>query len=71
MSEKISILEGYAPEEDFAAANHINPRTVARYRNQPDGLPYVKWAGRVYIHVLGARDWLAKRTIRRNQRRGA
>jgi hypothetical protein len=71
MSKTISILDGFVPEEDFAEAHNVNPRTVARYRNQPDGLPYVKWAGRVYIHVLGARDWLAKRTIRRNQRRGA
>lgn len=71
MSETISILEGYASEEDFAAANDINPRTIARYRNQPDGLPYVKWAGRVYIDVDGAREWLAKRAIRRNQLRRA
>jgi hypothetical protein len=71
VSEKISILEGYASEEDFAAANHINPRTIARYRNQPDGLPHVKWAGRIYIDVAGARVWLEKRTIRRNPLRRA
>ena len=71
MSEAISILDGYVPEEDFAAAHDVNPRTVARYRNQPDGLPYVKWGGRVFIDVNGARKWLAKKTIRRNQRRRA
>jgi len=71
MSEAISILDGYVPEEDFAAAHDVNPRTVARYRNQPDGLPYVKWGGRVFIDVNGAREWLAKRTIRRNQLRRA
>jgi hypothetical protein len=71
MSQSISILDGYALEEEFAAANNINPRTVARYRNQPNGLPYVKWGGRVFINVDGARQWLAKRTIRRNQPRRA
>jgi hypothetical protein len=71
MSHSISILEGYVREEDFAAANEINVRTVARYRNQPDGLPHVKWGGRVFIDVAGAREWLAKQTIRRNQLRRA
>lgn len=71
MSEAISILDGYVPEEDFAAAHDVNPRTVARYRNQPNGLPYVKWGGRVFIDVNGAREWLGEKTIRRNQRRRA
>ena len=71
MSEAISILDGYVPEEDFAAAHDVNPRTVARYRNQPNGLPYVKWGGRVFIDVNGAREWLGKKTIRRNQLRRA
>jgi len=71
MSEAISILDGYVPEEDFAAAHDVNPRTVARYRNQPNGLPYVKWGGRVFIDVNGAREWLGEKTIRRNQLRRA
>jgi hypothetical protein len=71
MTEAISILDGYVPEEDFAATHGVNPRTIARYRNQPDGMPYVKWGGRVYIPIQEAREWLRKRTVRRNQRRGA
>jgi hypothetical protein len=71
MSETISILDGFVPEEDFAEAHNVNPRTVARYRNQPGGMPYVKFGGRIYIDVAGARMWLEKRTIRRNPLRRA
>ena len=68
MSE-FGILDGFAPEEDFARDNGgLCRRTLARYRNQPDGLPYARWGGRVYIDVNAARDWLAKRATSRNQR---
>jgi hypothetical protein len=62
------ILAGYVPEEKFARDNNISRRTVAAYRNQPNGLPFARWAGRVYIPVDKARDYLAARTSHPNPR---
>ena len=66
------LLDGYQYEEDFCHENGpLSRRTCARYRNERDGLPYVMWGGRVYIHVEGARAWLARRTVSRNPSRRA
>ncbi|OKO69391.1 hypothetical protein AC629_41235 [Bradyrhizobium sp. NAS80.1] len=53
-----SILDGYITEVDFAVEAKISSRTVARYRSQPDGLPYLEFGGRIYIPIDGAREWL-------------
>ena len=64
------LLDGYEPEEDFCRENGpMARRTCARYRNEPDGLPYVMWAGKVYIHIEGARAFLERRTRRPNPAR--
>jgi hypothetical protein len=67
MTASCSILGDYAPEAEFAVANKINQRTVARYRQQ--GLPYQVWGGVVYIDLKGAREWFVTRTKRLNQPR--
>jgi hypothetical protein len=56
-----SILDGYAPEGEFARDNKLSPRTVAEYRKQPNGLPFVMWGGQVYIPIEQARQYLAAR----------
>lgn len=66
-----SILEGAAKESVFAAANNISQRTVARYRNQPDGLPFFIWGGEIYIPLEDAKVWLRSRVKRPNSRRRA
>lgn len=66
-----SILDGYMLESTFAANAKVSPRTIARYRNQPDGLPYVEFGGRIYIPIADARAWLSGRVKRPNQRRKA
>ena len=64
-----NILEAhYQLETDFAREHELNVATVRRYRNQPDGLPFARFGGKVYIHIPGAREWLAKR-IRHNSTR--
>jgi hypothetical protein len=67
----VSILDGSQPEKEFAQANNASQRTIARYRNQPDGLPYFEWCGRIYIPVEEARRWLESRVHRPNRRRVA
>ena len=71
MTDSLTILDGFAPEDEWAEANEITPRTCARYRNRPDGLPFVRFGGRVFIDVAGAREWLRKRIVRRNPTRRA
>ena len=42
----LNILEGYARPEDFGRENHISTKTIAKYRKQPNGLPYVLFANK-------------------------
>jgi hypothetical protein len=64
-----SILEGYVTERQFAEDHDISPRTVHRYRRQADGLPYVEFAGRIWINMPLARQWLDGRLRQANPRR--
>ena len=48
-----NILDEYELEAEFAAANGVHQRTVARARQQ--GMPFMEWGGRIWIHVPGAK----------------
>lgn len=65
----ISILDGYVTEQQFADSARISARTVARYRGQKDGLPFLEFGGRIYIPVEGARDWLKSKVKKPNTSR--
>ena len=69
MTPDARILDDYVEEAEFARANNISTRTSARYRNQPNGLPYLEWGGKIYIHLKGAREVVRARTKRRNPTR--
>jgi hypothetical protein len=61
----MNILDGeYQLEADWSRDHNVRPRTTMRYRKEPDGLPWVKFGGRVYIHLPGSREWLKRRTRR-------
>ena len=45
------------------------PRTLAKWRAQPDGLPFTKIGGKVLYHIPTVRDWLMQRMTRPNPRR--
>jgi hypothetical protein len=60
-----NILEDYTLEADFAAELGVSSHTVARYRKEPNGLPFAVFGGKIYIHLPGAREWMAKRIRRR------
>jgi hypothetical protein len=61
------LLEDFLDLEPFAAEVSRNPRTVRRWLDQADGLPYTRIGNRILIHVPTARDWLMRRM--RNQER--
>jgi hypothetical protein len=56
-----NILEDLLEIELFAAEVKRNPRTVRRWIDQPDGLPYTKLGNRILIHLPTAREWIMSR----------
>lgn len=67
--ESAKIIDEWATEDDFAAANNLTKRSVARLRAKKNGLPFRRFGKRVMIHVPTAREWLLKGLIRPNPER--
>jgi hypothetical protein len=63
------ILEGFLDIEPFAAQVERDPRTVRRWMDEVDGLPYTKIGNRRLIHIETARQWILSRIRRPNPRR--
>ena len=63
------LLNDFADLEPFAAEVKRDPRTVRRWLNQPDGLPYTRLGNRILIHIPTARKWMLDRIHRPNPRR--
>jgi hypothetical protein len=57
----LNLLDDYLDLEPFATQAGRDPRTIRRWMNEPNGLPYTKLGNRVLIHVPTARDWLQAR----------
>jgi hypothetical protein len=64
-----SLLDGYVDEPEASRQFEKHPRTLKRYRDQPDGLPHVKVGNRVLYRVEAVRGWLLARERRPNPRR--
>jgi hypothetical protein len=60
----------YELEEAWAARKKITRRTAKRYRDEPDGLPYLLWGNRVWIHKSLGEDYIRRRIKYPNRRRG-
>jgi hypothetical protein len=60
-----SILEDFQPQSAFAAEHGVSEHTIARYRKEPNGIPYALFGGKVHIYLPGAREWMARRIRRR------
>jgi len=63
-----NILSEYQLQAEAARAGRVSERTIARKRREPNGIPWMEWGGKVYVHRAGYRDYL-KRRIQRNGRR--
>jgi hypothetical protein len=70
MSESKLLADEFLYLEPFAVEVDRDPRTVRRWLNQPDGLPYTKLGNRILIHLPTAREWLIGRMRHPNRRRG-
>ena len=69
MSPKV--LDDFMDLVPFAAEVARDPRSVRRWMNQPNGLPYTRLGNRLLIHVPTAREWMLSRMRRPNPRAGA
>jgi hypothetical protein len=67
MSEN-NFLADYLDLEPFAEEVDRDPRTVRRWLNEPDGLPYTRIGNRILIHIPTAREWLFSRMHHRTRR---
>jgi hypothetical protein len=61
-----AFLDDYLDLEPFAAQAGRDPRTIRRWMDQKNGLPYTRIGNRLLIHLPTARDWLQSRMINRN-----
>jgi hypothetical protein len=55
------LLEDFLDLEPFAAEVARTPRTIRRWLDEPNGLPYTRAGNRILIHVPSAREWLMRR----------
>jgi hypothetical protein len=62
----IDLLEGFLDLEPFSKEVKRSPRTVRRWLDQRNGLPYTRFGNRILIHVPTARDWIFGRMRGRN-----
>jgi hypothetical protein len=61
-----NILEGYVSVAQIADDFKRKPRTILRWMDQTDGLPYVKLGRERLIHIETARQWMLGRLHRPN-----
>jgi hypothetical protein len=64
-----NFLADFLDLEPFAAEVERDPRTVRRWLNQPNGLPYTKLGNRILIHIPTARQWMLEKMRKPNPRR--
>lgn len=61
--------EHYPDREETARRLGCTPRTLAKYEKEPDGLPFVLWAGKKRYPWAEVPTWLERRVSRPNPRR--
>ena len=55
------LLSDFLDLEPFAKQVDRDPRTVRRWLDEPNGLPYSRIGNRILIHVPTAREWIFSR----------
>jgi hypothetical protein len=66
---KLEFLDDYEEIDDFAEQVERCTRTIKRWTEGPDGMPFVRLGNRFLIHVPSARAWLLARMRKPNRRR--
>jgi hypothetical protein len=63
------LFRDYVDLEQFAAAVGRDQRTIRRWMDEPNGLPFAQLGSRRLIHGPTAEQWLLKRVQSRNPER--
>jgi hypothetical protein len=71
LDSQSDLLDGYLDLEPFAKIVGRHPRSVRRWTQEPDGLPFTKIGSRVLIHVETAKAWIFGRMRQPNARRSS
>jgi hypothetical protein len=66
---EIAFLKDYLDLAAFASAVGRDERTVRRWMDEPEGLPFARLGGRRLVHGPTAEQWLLKRVRSRNRER--
>jgi hypothetical protein len=61
-----NILEGYIGVAQIAADFNKHPRTIHRWMQQVDGLPFVKIGRERFVHVATVQQWIFSRMKKPN-----
>lgn len=64
-----ALLQDYMTRDQLAAELNVTPRTIIRWQQQPDGLPYVEMVGRILYRRQSILAWIESRERHPNQRR--
>jgi hypothetical protein len=64
-----NFLEDYVGVAPFAAELKKHPRTIVRWMNAENGLPFVQLGNRKLVHLPTAREWLLNKIRRPNPAR--
>ncbi|KPM13724.1 helix-turn-helix domain-containing protein [Citromicrobium bathyomarinum] len=67
----MALLDEYLNREQLAHELKVNPRTVMRWQNLPNGLPFVELGGRILYRRASVMEWIASKERFPNQRRRA
>lgn len=60
------LLAGYVTRAELAAAWNCHEKTIARYEQMPDGLPFLYLGGRKLYRIDDARDFMSRRVTNPN-----
>ncbi len=66
-----AILDEYLTRQELARELRVASRTIIRYQNQPNGLPYTKMGGRILYRRASVLAWLQANELRPNPRRNS
>lgn len=64
-----ALLHDFLTRDQLASELHVTPRTVIRWQNQPDGIPYIEMGGRILYRRQSILAWIEGRERHPNQRR--
>jgi hypothetical protein len=59
-------LAEYEWDRTWSSSRGISPKASKKHRDKPNGLPFLKWAGKIYIHKPGG-DRYIRGLVKRNK----